>query len=273
MNKNIMIIGGVAAAAVILVVAVRGKKEMPRSVTAADAPRHQQAQALYQQAVKIRNRKPVEAKGMYREIIENYPDIENIAEIQKDLHALNMEIILSNRPVEGKTVMHDVVPGDTLGKIASKYNVTVGFLKRSNDLKSDVIRVGQKIRVWQGDFNVLVDKSQNLLILRDGSEAVKIYRVATGENSSTPVGEFTIVSRLVDPVWFNRGVVVPPESPQNELGTRWLGFDLPGYGIHGTIKPETIGQQSTAGCVRMFNEDVEELYDFLPMNSRVVVVD
>jgi len=272
-NKNVLIIGGIVLVAAGFFIFAGGKKEPRHTVNASDVSRHQQAQELYQQAVKVKGRKPVEAKNIYREIIEKYPDIENIAEIQRDLHNLNMEIILSIRPVEGKTVIHDVVPGDTLGKIASKYNVTVGFIKRSNDLKSDVIRVGQKIRVWQGDFNVLVDKSQNILVLKDGNESVKIYRVATGENGSTPAGQITIVSRLVDPVWFNRGVVVPPESPQNELGSRWLGFDLPGYGIHGTIKPETIGQQATAGCVRMLNEDVEELYDFLILGSKVVIVD
>jgi lipoprotein-anchoring transpeptidase ErfK/SrfK len=272
-NKNVLIIGGVVVAVIGFFV-LAGRQKGPRQVVnAADVPRQQQAKELYEQATKVRNRKPVEAKGMYREIIEKYPDIENIAEIQRDLHSLNMEIILSNRPVEGKTVIHDVVPGDTLGKIASKYGVTVGFIKRSNDIKGDVIRVGQKLRIWRGDFNVFVDKSQNILILKDGSESIKIYNVATGENNSTPVGEFKIVSRLIDPVWFNRGVVVPPESPQNELGSRWLGFDLPGYGIHGTIKPETIGQQATAGCVRMLNTDVEELYDFLTMDAKVVIVD
>jgi len=269
-NKRIMIAVGVVVFVIVLVLV--GKRTRTEFVPREDSA-EKQAQELYQQAERIKGRKPVEAKQIYQEIIENYPEIEDIAQVQQELHQLNMDLILSNRPVEGKTVMHDVVPGDTLGKIASKYGVKIGFIKRSNGLKNDVIRVGQKIRIWQGDFNVYVDKSQNILLLKDGDEVITIYSVATGENNSTPVGEFTIVSRLIDPVWFNRGVVVPPESPQNELGSRWLGFDIPGYGIHGTPKPETVGQQVTAGCIRMRNEDVEELYDFLPMGSKVVVVD
>lgn len=240
---------------------------------AADVPEDLRAQEIYAQASKIKGRKPIEAKKLYQEIIEKYPDTENIAQIQQELHDLNMDLILSNRPVEGKTVIHDVVSGDTLGKLAKKYGVTVGLIKKSNGLKNDIIRVGQKLRIWQGDFNIFVDKSQNILILKDGNEIVKIYIVATGENNSTPIGEFKIVSRLIDPVWFNRGVIVPPESPQNELGTRWLGFDIDGYGIHGTPKPESVGQQVTAGCVRMRNEQVEELYIFMPMGSKAVVVD
>jgi lipoprotein-anchoring transpeptidase ErfK/SrfK len=146
-------------------------------------------------------------------------------------------------------------------------------LKRNTNLSGNVIKVGQKLRIWTGKFNIFIDKSQNLLTLKDGDEILKVYHVSTGAGNITPVGNFKIKSRLVDPVWFNKGIVVPPESPQNVLGTRWLGFDLPGYGIHGTIEPETIGQQVTAGCVRMRNEEVEELYNIIPRGTDVVIVD
>ena len=133
--------------------------------------------------------------------------------------------------------------------------------------------MGQKLRIWQGSFNIYVDKSQNILILKDGNEVVKVYRVSTGQNNGTPAGKFKIVNKLVDPVWFNRGVVVPPESPANVLGSRWMGFDVPGYGIHGTIEPETIGQHVTAGCIRMRNEEAEELYSLIPVGTEVTVVE
>jgi len=113
--------------------------------------------------------------------------------------------------------------------------------------------------------------TENILMLKTGEKVVKVYNVSTGANNSTPVGEFTITTKLTDPVWFNRGVVVPPESPENVLGSRWLGFDLPGYGIHGTVEPETIGKQVTAGCVRMRNEEVEELYSIIPFGTKVVI--
>ncbi|MDP2652558.1 MAG: L,D-transpeptidase family protein [Candidatus Omnitrophota bacterium] len=215
----------------------------------------------------------VKAREVYQEIMTNYPEAENIDSVQKELETLNLDIIFSSVVVDGKTVMHEVVTGDTLAKIAKKYNTTVELVQRSNNLKSDVIRLGQKLRVWTGSFNVFVDKSQNILILKDGNDVVKVYQVSTGENNSTPVGKFKVTSKLVDPVWFHRGVVVPPESPANVLGSRWLGFDIPGYGIHGTVQPETIGQQVTAGCVRMRNQEVEELYSLIPMNTEVVVVD
>lgn len=212
-----------------------------------------------------------QAKEAYQTIVNEYPDYENIAKIQKDLESLNMKIIFSNAPVAG-SVMHEIVSGDTLGKLAKQYGTTIDLIKKSNNLNSDVIRLGQKLRIWTKPFNIFVDKSQNKLILKTGDEVVKVYDVSTGSNSSTPVGDFTITTRLTDPVWFNRGVVVPPESPENVLGTRWLGFNIPGYGIHGTVEPETIGQQVTAGCVRMRNSEVEELYSIIPMGVSVKIV-
>jgi len=214
----------------------------------------------------------LKAKKLYQKIISDYPEYSDIEAVQKDLESLNMKIIFSNVQTPD-TIIHEVVSGDTLGKLAKKYGTTVDLIKISNNLKSDIIRVGQRLRIWTGKFNLLVDKSQNILMLRKGNEIIKVYKVSTGKNNSTPTGEFKITVKLVDPVWFNRGVIVPPESPQNVLGSRWLGFNIPGYGIHGTVEPETIGQQVTAGCVRMRNKDVEELYSIIPLGTKVTIVD
>lgn len=231
------------------------------------------AQNLYQEAVqKEKDRDLVNAREIYKEIYNEHADFDNIADVQKRLESVNMELILSNVPTK-ETVIHDVVSGDTLGKLAKKYKTTIGLIKKNNHLKSDIIRIGQKLRIWTGEFNIFVDKSQNILILKNGDEVVKVYDVSTGANNSTPVGDFKVTTKLIDPVWFNRGVVVPPESPANELGSRWLGLDIPGYGIHGTVQPDRIGQQVTAGCVRMRNEEVEELFTIIPSGTLVSIVD
>ena len=214
----------------------------------------------------------VKAKEIYKEISSQYTDFNKIEDVESQLADVNMKIIFSNTPVAESTI-HEVKSGDTLGKLASQYGTTVDLIKTSNNLQSDTIRLGQKLRIWQGHLNVFVDKSQNVLFLKNGDEVLKVYKVSTGTNNSTPVGTFKITSKLVDPVWFNKGIVVPPDSPQNVLGSRWLGFDMPGYGIHGTIEPETIGQQVTAGCVRMRNSDVEEVYSLIPLGTEVEIVD
>ena len=95
----------------------------------------------------------------------------------------------------------------------------------------------------------------------------------TGADNSTPTGTFKIINKITNPVWYRQGAVVPPESPENILGTRWMGWDKPGYGIHGSVDPSEMGQQVTAGCVRMTNPEVEELFALVPSGTEVTVVD
>ena len=268
MIAGIMIVVGIAAAGMLL------PKKNPAVVETETAGVPVKAVGeLYEQASKLRQKgEMMEAKKVYKQIFLEYPDYERIELVQTELEDLNMRIIFSNAPAP-QSVMHEVQIGDTLGKLAKKYGTTVELIRTSNNLKDDAIRVGQKLRVWTGKFNVLVDKSQNVLLLKDGDEVIKVYKVSTGKDNSTPIGTFKVTSKLTDPVWFNRGAVVPPDSPQNVLGSRWIGFDIPGYGIHGTIEPETIGRQVTAGCVRMLNRDVEQLYSLLPLGMEVVIVD
>ncbi len=214
----------------------------------------------------------LKAKAAYDQIISNYPDYDKIEEVQGKLGQINMDLIFSQAQMP-QTVAYEIVPGDSLGRLAKKFNTTAQLIKRANGLKSDVIRTGERLRIWTAPFNVLVNKSQNVLFLKSGEEVLKVYHVSTGRDNITPVGAFKIASKIEKPVWFrNGGAPIPSESPENELGSRWMGFDTdPHYGIHGTLHPESIGQQVTAGCVRLKNEDVEELFDILPIGTPVVI--
>lgn len=213
-----------------------------------------------------------EARATYRTLLEKFPDSTLMAKTQTHLGNVNVSLLFSPTVTDLDTV-HEVKPGDTLGKIAGSSRTTVEFLKKANALKGDVIRPGQKLKVPKGRFTIVVDKSQNQLLLTEENQFIKSYSVATGKNNSTPVGTFKIVTRIVNPVWYTQGAVVPPESPKNILGTRWLGIDKEGYGIHGNTDPAAIGQQVTAGCVRMNNPDVEELFDIVPLGTEVTIVD
>jgi lipoprotein-anchoring transpeptidase ErfK/SrfK len=232
------------------------------------------ADDLYKQAqAQEAEGKMLDAKASFQQIINEHPDFKNIEQAEQDLYTLNMKILFSNTQTP-KTVVHEVVVGDTLGKISRQYNVTMDMIRTANSMTGDVVRVGQKLRIWTGKFTVSVSKSQNVLILKSDEDILKVYSVSTGANNSTPIGTFKIVNKIENPVWYkDTGAVIPPESPDNALGSRWLGFDIKGYGIHGTLQPDKIGQQVTAGCVRMRNADVEELYKILPYNTEVVITD
>ena len=212
-------------------------------------------------------------KSVYQKLINDFSGNKDVGAWQKKLDETNIKIILSSQAVPGLSQEYIIQPLDNLTKISKQFNTTVDLIKKINNLASDKINPGRKLKIWTGKFSVLADKSQNILMLKCNDEIIKTYNVSTGLNNSTPVGTFKITTKLVNPVWYKSGAVVPPDSPENILGTRWMGFDLKGYGIHGTTSPESIGTQATAGCVRMLNNEVEELYTFLPQGTEVTIVD
>mgnify|MGYP000222445856 CR=1 FL=1 len=98
-----------------------------------------------------------------------------------------------------------------------------------------------------------------LYLYTDG-ELWRHYPIAVGKGRSpSPVGEWKIVEKPI------------PLAP--ELGTRWLGLNVPwgNYGIHGTDRPWSIGWASSGGCFRMYNEDIEEVYPLIPLGTPVIV--
>jgi LysM repeat protein len=215
----------------------------------------------------------IKAKELYSKIINEYPQFCDYADIQGKIAAVNMDILFSNI-VTPESELYTVAPGDSLVKIAGRYSTTVELIKRANNLRSDLIMPGMRLKVQNRPFHIIVDNTQCILTVLLGDEVIKTYDVATGKNNSTPIGEFTVKDKLTDPVWYNKGIAIPPDSPENVLGTRWLGLTTPepGYGIHGTTEPESIGYQSTEGCVRMRNDDVEELYSIIPVGASVTII-
>lgn len=193
-------------------------------------------------------------------------------EAQRELEEINMRILFSPLETEDST-FYTVEKGDNLYNIAKKYGTTIELIKKSNQLTGDLIKPGMKLKVVKSKFSVTVNKSNNTLELYEGDTLLKTYPVATGANNSTPAGSFTIVNKLENPTWYKAGAVVEPGSPDNILGTRWLGFSTKGYGIHGTTEPESIGKSVSAGCIRMWNQDVEELYGILPLGTTALVKD
>lgn len=74
--------------------------------------------------------------------------------------------------------------------------------------------------------------------------------------------------------------MIPFGDKDNVLGTRWMSLQaanptnaVRGYGLHGTWEPETIGRQASAGCVRLLNNEVEELFLLVPIGTRVVITE
>lgn len=230
--------------------------------------------ALISQAVQAQIKGDfLSAKNAYQELINNAPSSSNeMANWQKKAEGLNIKLLFSPA-ITPQSALYEIKPGDSIVKIAREFKTTPELITRSNNISGDRIFPGRKIKVSNAPFSIAVDKSQNVLMLKSDEEVIKTYIVSTGVNNSTPLGTYKIVNKLQNPTWFKAGAVVPAASPENVLGTRWLGFNLPGYGIHGTIQPQNLGKQVTQGCVRMNNSDVEELYTIVPVGTEVTIVD
>ncbi|MDP3804758.1 MAG: L,D-transpeptidase family protein, partial [Candidatus Omnitrophota bacterium] len=189
------------------------------------------------------------------------------------LENLNIMILLS--PIATPdSIVYQVEKGDSLIRIARKFNTTPEQISRANNLKDSALKIGVKLKISKARLSIVIDKSQNILTLKSDQDIFKTYRASTGKNSCTPVGTFKITNEIIDPPWYPpAGGMIPSGDPRNVLGSRWLGLSKPSYGIHGTTQPELIGQSVTEGCVRLKNSDVEELYLIVPAGTEVVIVD
>ena len=116
---------------------------------------------------------------------------------------------------------------------------------------------------------IVVSLPDRKLAVLEDDRVLKVYGTAVGAPvSPSPQGDFTIVARVTGPTWYTRGRTVPP-GKSNPLGTRWLGLSVKGYGIHGTNRPSSIGHNASHGCIRMRNQDVEELFEMVAVGDRV----
>lgn len=209
-------------------------------------------------------------KTIYQKLLVEYPSSPQVSQWEKMIEEVNMKLLFSPVITKG-SLLYEIKPGDTLSKIAREHHTTVELLMKANNLSSDKIRPGRRIKVYTQPFSIVVDRSQNTLILKSSEEVIKTYIISTG--ISTPIGTFKVTNKLENPPWFKDGVEIPANSPDNILGSHWLGINVPGYGIHGTTDPQSLGKQVTQGCVRMANRDVEELYTVLPLGAEVNIVE
>jgi len=206
-------------------------------------------------------------------IWKNTTDANQKMEAEALLNEINIALVLTPRPMPEK-VEYVVQSGDSLEKIAKKFGTTIELIRAGNNIKGSMIRVGDRLRIFQGKFSVSVSKSDNDLVLYMNDEFFKRYRVGTGEYNKTPVGDFVINDRIAQPTWWRPdGKSIPFGDPENLLGTHWLSINVKGYGLHGTWEPDTIGKQLSAGCVRMLNEDIEQLYTLLTLGTPVSIRD
>ncbi len=120
----------------------------------------------------------------------------------------------------------------------------------------------------------------------DLPQRVMTYPIGIGRVGwETPLGSTTVVSKATDPTWYvpwsvrqehaDMGdplpAVVPP-GPDNPLGSRVLKLDMPGYLIHGTNQPYGVGMRVSHGCVRLYPENIEILFELVAIGESVQII-
>ncbi len=200
-------------------------------------------------------------------------------DIESRLGRLNVELVRRPWPIAEKTNCV-VQEGDSIRAIAQKFGTTVDVIVESNELKRpDLIKPGDRLRVFSGKLAIQVSKSKHDLLVTSNGKFFKRYRVGTGKYDRTPVGTFVVSDRIKEPVWWRAdGQTIPFGDKENILGTRWMALKatgateaVKGYGIHGTWANDSIGKDESAGCIRLKNEDVEELFGLIPIGTEVSI--
>lgn len=121
----------------------------------------------------------------------------------------------------------------------------------------------------------------------DNPGIVETYPVSVGRDGfATPVGITRTTIKVKDPAWAPpasmrreaaaRGEPAPaivPPGPDNPLGRHAILLDMPSYLIHGTNRPDGVGMRASRGCIRMYPEDIESLYERLPSGTKVNLMD
>lgn len=116
-----------------------------------------------------------------------------------------------------------------------------------------------------------------------GEIQARAYPLGIGsEGNDSPTGRFSILNKAVNPTWTvplsirekrpGMPSTVPP-GPANPLGKYWMAFSSAGYGIHGTNKPLGVGRRVSHGCIRLYSQDIHELFQRVPVGTEVLIID
>lgn len=183
---------------------------------------------------------------------------------------------------------YQVKEGELLRQIGGENKVPWEILQQVNNIsRPELLKSGSMIKVIHGPFHARVYRSTFMMDVYLQRTFVRSFPVGLGqEGRETPTGLWCVKEggKLIKPPWSDpeTGKLLHYGDPGYALGSRWIALEgmkgdakgRTGFGIHGTIEPETIGTKSSKGCIRLHNGDVIKVYNLLsPVHSLVRIVD
>ena len=174
---------------------------------------------------------------------------------------------------EAKSKMKGLYYQDIKELFGERFHMDVRYLDKLN--KNKQYKAGETITVLntreplkQRINRVIANKADKTLYAYNDNKLVATYPTTVGSDSTpSPQGTFKIVNKVKMP-WYkatvgegaDKKVHMLPPGPNSPVGVVWMGLSKPSYGLHGSPKPEGISRQASAGCVRLTNWDVLEVY-------------
>ncbi len=213
--------------------------------------------------------------------------------LRSKMTTINQDLIFSAKVYAGDPMVEEyaVAAGDGCQKIATKRTLVTDWrlIERVNKVDSSKLKVGQKLKLIHGPFHAVVHKSEYRLDLFWGApkspeDWVYVRSIKVGLGEKTPTGDFTLRagSKQIDPPWTNpvTGEKFAADNPKNPIGEHWIGIQgegdaskYKGFGLHGTVEPDSIGKSKSMGCVRMLADDVALVYELLMDPMSVVKIE
>jgi hypothetical protein len=192
-------------------------------------------------------------------------------------------------------------PGSLLGALLLPLITLPAFARRPDPIPppappiSDAVamaRVPEEL-LAEPRLQLVLDRRHRQLLVLENGELRRRFPAAVGtEGWETPAGRHEVFEMVAEPIWLHpaNGRAVPP-GPANPLGSRWIGFhrDCQGRrgwdgerhleidgctvaGFHGTPHRWTVGRAVSHGCVRLFEEHVQELFELVQVGTPVTVL-
>lgn len=204
-----------------------------------------------------------------------------------------VRVAVSRKPVDAKvdfqpqsvSIRHSR-PGRTIDALKLRSDVERALVSAVSDRTLEVAVRKVEPKVTRDELAekypvvLAVDRRGFRISLFKKLKKVKVYPIAVGQAGvETPAGLYKIQNKAINPAWHVpnspwagslAGQVIPGGTPQNPLKSRWLGV-YDGVGVHGTDARGSIGTNASHGCIRMLVEDVEQLYDQVPVGTPIYI--
>ena len=202
----------------------------------------------------------------------------------------NVNILSQSSDIIGKEVTYTVRDKETLIDIARKFDITFADIMSANGrIDPWLPKINRKILIPKRHIMPSVKRDGIIINLGDlriyfykNHLLIGTYPIGIGRSGwETPLGLAEVIEKKTDPFW------IPPDSVREEdpslpkivapgednpLGTRAIYLSMPSYLIHGTNKPYGVGMKVSHGCIRMYPEDVESLFDLVEVGTKVNII-